>query len=362
MNRVLLFIQNWRLLAILPLLILLIDILIFPILFHTQKVTEDISLSTLLSEKHIYLGRYKCHRIYVSADNIYEKNYLNHLTDSKTAVVISHFINKDRDISKFGALGRAVNSKLKKISSNDNQNFFNLIKRSPDYSAGKVLDFHLQIKREFYREFPVDNIFVVLFNESAGPNENLDIIKEKFRKIIVKAKNEHINNLVIPPLSIKPEERHYQVFKDFFTEVFKVVTMGKYPANIYFSLYTEWPTPTFEIAVSGLDDIWNAQFADARGRFQFLFKPDFRMILIFLSLCLFSSSSATLLTLKNFLIISSTFLGLSLGSNVILGFLTYDYHPDMVLIIKFLLFLVIAIFFRCIIYWDPKNIFYNVKE
>lgn len=359
MAKILIVIREKKLLAVLPLLLLLIDILLFPILFHTHKTINKISVSELLRDKNIYLGRYKIHRIYVSVDNIYEENYLNHLPNSKTALLISHFINKDRNISRFGTLGRAVNYKLDKISLRNSRNFNNLIKKSPDYSAGKMLEFPLQLTSEPYQEFPVNNIYVVLFNESGNAEENLEIIKKIFPEIMLKAKSKHVKNLVIPPLCIKPKDRNSQLFQNLFANVFQAFSMGKYPANIYFSLFSEWPTQLFEHAVDSLDDTWNSQFDNIKGKSQFIFKSDYRMSLIFLSLCLFISSFAAPLTLKNFLIICLAFPGLLFGSTTVLRFFTSGYHPDLVLLIKSCLFLLIAVFFRYIIYWDPKNIFKN---
>src|ERR1039458_5590530 len=67
-------IRRW-LLPLVPLLLLVVDMAVYPVFYETRDAASDVSGGLLVNNGVAYLGNYHAHRIYVSLDDISDPDY-----------------------------------------------------------------------------------------------------------------------------------------------------------------------------------------------------------------------------------------------------------------------------------------------
>lgn len=148
---------------LLPILILGVDFLLHPLLFHTERTTAAVSIMSLLMEQPQLLGTYKAHRIHASIDDLGDARPLAYLTRHKNALVISAFVSEGE--VAVAALGNGVLQKLKIVSPQDRQNILDSMGRKTSLGPGDVMKFEFRVPEEKYGEFPIDYLYMVLFQQ-----------------------------------------------------------------------------------------------------------------------------------------------------------------------------------------------------
>src|SRR5262245_50334331 len=343
-------------LILLPLLVLLGDLLWFPLIFESRQLVNNIGIISLLKEQTIWLGTLRAHNIYISIDSIHNSKYLSYVEGPSDALAISHFVAGGASGSSVGALGQAVLEKLALVSPDDNRRLYNLLSHTDKGYAGEVLELALNIPREHYRRFPINHLFILLFEQ--GPSGgNKDVISKGIIEILDMADKENILTLIIPCLAYNWEDKNSLSFIDFFQPLFDSLSDTNGPRNIYLSLYTDWPTFTLEEAVTALNRAWENHSRGFSGHVPVLYRNDFRLTLLSLSLCLLVSSFFVPLAAKNYLIIVSSFTGSAVGAGKIIDFVTQGHSSTFHFFIQVSILAVLAVGFPFFVDWNPKNLF-----
>jgi hypothetical protein len=340
----------------LPVIVLLTDFWMYPALYETHVSQQDASLTAILAQHRVLLGRFKQHRLLVSIDDIQDPAFLGYLNKRPTALLVSGFAEKDmdRDSVRFGELQRSVLAKLKSVSQSDSialtESFFGIV----GSSEGQVLDLPLHIPVDRYARFPVDHVMTMSLR-IFRPNLSMG-----FSSAVTVAQHARIANLVVPSLAIKWPASGYGDLKDMgprhlYDEFFQGITPSRWPENIYLSIYGRWPTYQLEDVVQALNAAWhksveNLDFATS------LYRPDFRLTVFFLEVCLISCSFFLTWSLKNAAIVITSYVGLSLGIGKWVDFVIQT-DPDLKLILKLSILAVLAVGFPFVINWNPKDLF-----
>jgi len=335
-----------------PLFLLLIDYLIFPVMFQAHQTAREANLVELLSRQTLLLGTYRGHRIHVSIDDIRDSHYLSHVKNNKNALVISVFI--DSSGSPIGGpLQWAVKEKLEATSPGDYRKFVDMSKENRNFSGGRVFSFPLNVPQTRYHLFPLDHLFLLTFEHSA----NVGDLEMGITEILRLAEKEDISNLILPCLGLYWEKYGSLTFYDFFDSFFHNVSVSSKPSDIYLSLYTQWPSFFLEEAIESLNSSWDHNFSKFADRTPTLYRRDFRLTLLFMSLCLCVCSFHVTPSLKNFVVIGTSFFGVALGVNESIHAFDQDYTPLARSTLQVLALTVLAVGFRFIVNWNPQQIF-----
>jgi len=215
-------------------------------------------LTDLLASDSTLLGTFRSNTFHVSLNDIENQDYLQFIGDERNALVISAYVSED---SSDGALLRAVTEKLKPISP---PTYMSLAERLDGKSlppTGVVLPFEVKISEEQRHVFPIDSLFVTTFERRASRNDDQTWVPDVFAA----AAKQKVQNLILPCLGRNWADKLTIDFEDFFGGVLRNVPAHSSPLNLYFSLYTQWPS--FEVidAVVSLNAAWAKVVSTAKG-------------------------------------------------------------------------------------------------
>jgi hypothetical protein len=349
-----------RLLIVLPLLILVIDALKFPVIFESRHLVKSFSIVSLFEQQTVPLGTFRAHRIHVAVDNIIDSNYLAYVDGRVNALLISHFIDSESQDSTLGALGKAVLEKLRQVSPYETRKLVDVLARSPTSRPGEILEVSLKVPAEDYRHFPIDHLFILVVKEDPS-GESRDIISKGIAEVLKLAEWRKISTLVIPCLGYNWEDKNSLKFDDCFRPVLESLPVASAPRNIYLSLYSDWPTSTLEEAVASINRALERTFRGNYGLIPVLYRGHFRLTLLLLAVCLLVSSFYAPLTIRNFLIIAFSYIGSAMGSGTIIDFLTQGYGMTARSVVQILVLVVFAVGLPFLVDWNPRNIFSKDK-
>lgn len=147
---------------------------------------------------------------------------------------------------------------------------------------------------------------------------------------------------------------------EFFPAFFTTLPDADSPRDIYISLYRQWPSFQLEDAVRSMNTSWEGSRRLDESQ-PAIYRLEFRSMLIFWSVCVLVCSFYAPLSLKNFLIVSASFLGLGIASNAAVKFFTGAY-PGLASIINIAVLAVVAFGFPFIVNWNPKDIFSKDRQ
>ncbi len=338
--------------VVVPLLILLVDYSFFPVIWDTYRYPQNADITYLLTHQTQPLGSVRGHHIHLSMDDILDPKFLGYLKQPRNALVISVFTDAQAPAS--GALLRAVMQKLQKISPNDYRKLVDRLKQQRSLTPGDTISFSLALPTDKYHEFPVDYLFLLVCESGNLEKQDLD---KGIKRVLDLAQKEKISSLVLPGVGINWEARNLSgKFDEFFGAFFTNLSATDRPLNIYLSLYTQWPSFVLEAAIASVNSSWDAGFQKPNET-STLYRGSFRLIMLFLCLCLFVSSFFATLTLANFFVISLSFVGSAIGSNKLVDFFTEGYPPSIKSVLKIIVLTVLAFGFPFIVGLSPQKIF-----
>lgn len=345
-------IRRW-LFVLIPAVILLLDFLVFPVILENRRTQKDANIVDLLVHQPQLLGTFKSHSVYVSLDDIRDLRYLNYLKQNGNALVISVFVDDDGSASG-GALQRAVTSKLQSVSPADYRKFVDTMRQDRTFAPGVAVPFVLDIPTDKYHAFPIDQLLILGFESGHIEDEE---IKKGMLEVLNLAERQNVSNLVLPCLGSNWESKDSASFdRVFFNAFFDNLPASKNPQAIYLSLYSQWPSFELEEATASLNGAWSGTFQKV-DKFPALYRRDFRLILLFLVLCLLVCSFFVTLTVRNFLIVSLSFAGAALGSNQLIDFFAQGYPTTVRFVLEIIVLMALAMGFPFIINWNPQEIF-----
>lgn len=357
---------RYRLWAFFPLIVLAIDIVNFPFIFHTSFQNSVPQLEELLEESSSYLGRYKGHKIYVSFDDLSEDTSQQMISPEKRntrGLVFGHYLVHQGVASQTGAVGRAISNQLARQSPGLEIKFDQFLKQTAHSSTGDSLIFKVEEnKGNQCQECEYQYYFAVLVSDiNSQETVLINELAQGFQKTFASAEQLQLNSLVVTTVALDPQYNNSLSAKDFFEVLFEAMQQSKYPQQVYLSFYKRWPSYFRDIITTGLNHVWDEK-ANRDGNFSDdLYRIDLRLSMIFLCLCLLICSAKTSLTLKNFLIISIAYLGIVHGGFKALELFVSDFDSDLKLISIILVQFIVAIGFPSFVNWDPTDLFSNNK-
>lgn len=346
---------------VLPIIILIIDFLLFPTVIENFEQVSRIDIVSLLTDRVASLGIFRANQIHVAVDNIYDDRCLNYIKKFPNGLLISYFID-DSSRLRAGPLGTAVLWKLSRVSPDDKIKLLDLLDQLSGRRPGEVVGLELSIPDEQFSQFPVDYLFIVLFEEGSSVSIGDRIISQAIAEVFSNAERKNISTLIIPCLGYNWEDKNSIKFDDLFHSVFESVKVLSEPRDIFFSLYSDWPTFTLEEAINSLNKEWERNIRASNVQFPVVYRARSRLTLLLLAVCLLASSFQAPLNLKNFLIITSSFIASVLALTNIVDFITQGYSANLRLLINTFVMILVATGFPFFIRWNPRDIFIKSKS
>jgi hypothetical protein len=228
-----------------------------------QAKSPDFALTELLARRTVPLGMHRSRPFYVSLDDITTHRYPASIGRGRNALVISVYEEEGAPVQpihpmRSSALVRAVLAELRTTSPSDYREVSGQLGPGAKLEPGRVLPLHLNVPPEKRHQFPMDDLLAVIFEKgSSGNLEDFGWVERIFKI----AEQRHASNLIVPCLGRNLRDRHSIEFGDFFSAVLRRVPSGKQPANVYFSLYAQWPTFELQDAVAGLNRAWKGSLS-----------------------------------------------------------------------------------------------------
>jgi hypothetical protein len=322
-------------LALLPLAVLLLDAIAYPVLFETRDSSSKFSGVQLIRTGMEYLGNFRAHRIYVCLDDISDTDYLSFLTEEAGGGLALWNRSRRRGnglavsivrvgTGWSGSLLANVLRKLASLSGGDRDGIIDLLTKAAS-APNDVLWYDLHYVPPQNREsFPIDRLLFLKLGEhrkEAYPGEIVELLNL--------AERGNLSNLVLPCLGRNPERsgKGWLSCGDTFAALFHGLKRGESPASIYLSLYKRWPDKTITTVAESLTANWQSTLNTEErttGALPVLYQGDARLMLFFLAVCLLVCSSRIQLTPRNFVIICVIFVPAALGLEGMLAPLLRD--------------------------------------
>jgi hypothetical protein len=338
-----------------PLILLAIDFYLYPLVFSQYASQRAASVQDVLKNQVTFLGIFHAHKFFISVDDIFEPNYLSFISHEPNGLLISTFVSESENnkTSVGGALQSATVSQLKSVSMQDSIALQDKLSQL-DRSAAAA-DLALNIPKDKYQRFPIDRVFIVILPEG---HDYLDRLKSGINRSLIRSQRAGLKNVVIPPLGVRYDDHGVNsvALPDFFQTLFSAVPTADHPDNIYLSLYKLWPTFELEAAVQAINSVWQAAVIDEGGDYV-LYRRDVRLVLIALVMCLIVCSFRVRYSVKNFLIIAISFVGLGLGANKWVEPLVAGDNYAAQLAVQVVTLIIFALAFPIIVTWNPRNLF-----
>lgn len=312
------------LLVVFPLLLLSLELVVYPIFFETRDASSDFSGAQLVRAGSASLGTFKAHRIYVSLDDIGDPNYLSFATkspeDDHACWSRGHRVGNTLAISIVdmgngwgGNLLSRVLHKLESLSSGDRDRIIDLLQQARS-SPNDVLWYDFRdIATTNRQSFPIDHLLLLKLDE-----QKKETYPKRMRELLDLAGQERLSSLVLPCLGRNPEakSKDWLSCTDTYAALFEDLKLGQSPRGIYLSFYKRWSDPTITQEAGSLGAAWKSALANEEqksGVLPVIYQADLRLMLLFLSVCLLVCSLRIELSFKNVVIVCFSFVPAALG-------------------------------------------------
>jgi hypothetical protein len=307
-------------LPFIPLVLLAIDIAVFPVLIETSDPDPEVSGVGLLTESAQYLGNYKAHRVYVSLDDIDDPDYLpfitQHLPDgrslrdtfrhSNTALAVS--ITPQGEGWGSVELTRILR-KVSSLSVDDHDGVIDLVRNATPSENVLWYDFKsVSSTSPSTAGMPLDHLVILRI-----PDQQRSAYSAQIREMLETAETKHLSTLVLPCLvsASLVENANTLTCAATYEALFQALEPGS-PLKIFLSLDKNWPTETISHEVEVIKGSWKSAITrdeKTTGPTPTLYQSDLRLMLLFLPVCLMVGSLFKELTFTNYVIICLLFGG-----------------------------------------------------
>lgn len=350
---------RWLLVA-LPAAVLGADLILFPFFEIAISSEPNIRTMSLLVKRRQQVGWVRGHRIEVGLDSVARPSYLGHLSPNRpNALVVSAFLRPKKEVG-VGSYGRAVIDKLALLSPGDAERLRGLV-ASLGANAGSVRDLSLQLAPEHRQQLPIDHVLVVTMQGApAHLNQQEEVLDRALPRILRRAAALHIDTLVLPVIGHNWQDESTFSFEYFFDTLFAAISPAAGPRRIHIDLYSEWPTPVLEEAVSELSaSVRELGFQDDPLR---LHRGHWRALLLFLSLCLLVCSFRVRLTVPSFAAITVAFTGFFLAFAPLIEIVVTGMPSLVAIAVQIFAYADIAIGFPIIVSVSPEGLFRKRRD
>lgn len=346
---------EWILLS-LPLVILLIDFILSPHLIENSAGVNQISLVSLLEQRHLTLGTFHGHEIEVNVGRVAQQRYLDYLAARRpNALAISSFIgDDDNDDVMLGEFGRSLLRKLKVIAPPVAARLEQMLSEGKAFVPGDVRDFPLDLSPEQRPQLPVDHVLIAVMERGNG-GHNTDFVAELLPHLLQRAAIANVETLVLPIIGYNWQDDHPITFSDFFRALLESAMKEFKPPRIVVDLYSSWPTFVLENGVAELNAA--AEQFEKPPDAPRLHRQQIRTLYLLITICLLASSFFVRITFKTALIVAVAYTGLFLGAGKMLEFLTSEWPPRLALLTTLGVDLFLAALFPVVVRWRASDLF-----
>jgi len=343
-----------------PITMLGIDFALSPILIDTSVKRDAADLGELFRSGSLELGTLRGHHIFVSIDDIRDRDFLVHLPKGKTALVLTVF-PKDGTENEyiFGPLTQAVLSRLRPVSSADYLSLENIPEQIRGNAPGQVTDFALRIPMDQYPNFPLNDLLIVAMPKTQATES----LGRGLKHVFAMAEEKSVDNLVIPNLGLKWQNSigdNEISLSDYFKILLDGLQKTQNYDNIYISIYKSWPTLQIEEAASALDATWQ-EISQDEIRSLPIHDRNSRLIEFFLIPCVISSGMIARLTIGRVTILIALFITAGYASLEAVEKMTPEFSEIDRLVLIVATLIIFSVFFPFLTKIDPKDIFRSRK-
>jgi hypothetical protein len=337
--------------AMAALALLALDFTLFPDLIEDRIVLEAVPANNLVSGDLMTMGKYRLHTLRTSSGRIADVNYVRKLGPRVNGLAITAFaVGADR--VGIGGLADSVRAIL---PASDAENLVSLIRNNPTLAPGKVQSLRLQ-KPAGPGPLAGIDVILILRAKQGGDRESKEALRGGLVEILQQAGRHSISGLLLPALTVTPDEKNSPTFDDFYRFLFEALRVSKSPRLVDISFFGGWSTSSLESATAALNAHWGAQIQDRGSFLAALHRFETRLLLIGLAICFVASSRYMVLGLRSACILGTAYTLSLLGSFKTIETLTagFDNAKNVALIgIMF----VLAIGFPSIVSWSVKDLF-----
>lgn len=216
---------------------------------------EQVNVNELIEKRIVSLGRLNGHVVYVTINDIIPA----HVSGKRTGIVISHFVYCCNQGSTPGQLGERMEMALRTISRSDSLKLKRLSDEITEGEPGDVHDVVLNIPEKHYQKFPIDRLYVVLFEHGGSSRKsNIEGVSKAMPNLMKRASNAQVSDLIVPAIGYNNMDKNSIHFKDIVRPLFRSLLASTTPENIYVVLYEPWPTHILEEAVKAINMQWKS--------------------------------------------------------------------------------------------------------
>jgi len=348
------------LLILLPLVFLLVDYLRTPVWLNgCEKSDDQVSLQDLSNLQRVKLGRYRGHILHLSLDSFRDTEYLSYLGGASTGLVID-VDHENPSQAVWGGLTRKVLEKLDTVSSTDAKALRGVISGSQPLS-GHAMSLSLHIPGAAQSAFPVDYLYVAAIrargaSDGTDHKPQIEILQHGLNQVFDQAARDGIANLIIPNIGVDPGDPATLRSSDLYPIVFASAAQLGRPRDLYISIYHGWSVPDQMAAIDAVKNAWD-EACRALQSDTYLVNEQIRLVVAALFVCLLVCYRHVPISLKNWLIITASFIGLGFGALATEELFVKDWHPGSRCLAHAVLLLVLAALFPFLPKMNPQNVF-----
>lgn len=331
--------------VLVPLLLLALDFVLSPHLIESRYDLPALSLEQLISDGAVDLGKIHLHSVRVSRGSIGDGKQ----DPSVNALILAVYPGEPGKVG-IGSFGRAV---LDDLPPADRARFLGVL--GEQQPPGSVQVFQRESPHEEGALSQIDFLFVLRALPGSG-EEARKALSDGLLAAFAQAEGKPVSGFLLPTLTIAPRV-DAPSFDEFFEALFAAMQASEAPRQVNVSFYDKWPYDFLRAATASFNKSWQSRSDKAEGFLSRLHRFDLRLLLLALSVCLFSSSFHVPLTPKNFLILACSFSLAILGSYKTLDWLAQWYGQENRQVLAIVVVLVEAWGFPYFIHWSAKGLF-----
>lgn len=352
----------WLLLSLLPLVILGVDIWLFPTLFERRQLLTALNATTLFENRLVRLGTIYSVSFNVALESLKDDDSLAYLSQrDRSGLVISVFIDPERAGIFEGELSRAVHLRLQSLSKSVDLQLVEFTRKIGQRQAGDVLGLDLNLSNSERAQFPVDRLIVVVLNRP-GSKENGSVLETALAGVVADANGAGLKALALPCIGYQENDKNSVTFDQIFRSAFKALKGSQRPFDLFISVYSNWQTQAIEQAAAALNLAWAAGEGADPGFLPSLYRGRYRILLLLTTICLLACTGRAQNTVKSFLLILAAYIGAAVGLAELLDRFTKNYPKEPVEIAVVILWVVLALGFPIFVRWDIKKDVFNPKK
>jgi len=355
--------------GLIPLVLLVVDWLLFPTVINGCRNAPQPTAETLHNNNVVRMGSLSGHEVFLSREHMGDSTYLNYLNNSRSgwSTYISSLTGGSNALAitidltdpagaQLGALAQGVIMELQDVAPDENKKLSSIMGGS-DPLPGAYRKINLQVPITTFSRFPVDTLYLVGISYDSSATEKEKSLAPVMQSIISASRPDRIRSIVLPCLAVRPGNPKALSFEDFFQlSLASLSRPSWWPRNLYFSLFSDWNDADLSHAVGAMNNAWNSN-CKALARESVLYHEDSRLIFVGCSLAMVVSAFFVPPIWRNaasvfVLFVGSAFAVLETANKFLTGM-----DATGRLWIHFGIVAFLAALFPKLAHWNPKGVF-----